>query len=120
MARSIAFPIRLDKRNGSLELSDGNQRVKEQILEILTTRYLGRILRPSFGTEEFIFTSISDPGVVSTKVKFALDNYLSDNINTKVQSRLFSSGRVELDIEFFDSNTNIRGNLTTDFNLNAL
>ena len=120
MSKSIAFPIRFQSGTGSLALSSGNQRTKEQIIEILTTRYLGRILRPEFGTEEFIFTSISDPNVVSTKVKFALDTYLSSNIVTEVSSQIFSDGRVELDINFTDSNTNSQGNLQTEFNLASI
>ena len=119
MPRSIAFPIRLDPKTGSLVLSEGNKRTQEQIAEILTTKFLSRILRPSFGTEEYLFTSISDPMVISSKVKFALDTYLSSNIQTNVDSKLFNNGKVELTIESFDANTNNKGNLQTEFSLNA-
>ena len=117
MPRSIAFPIRLDKDRGTLELSAGNKRTQEQILEILTTKYLERVLRPSFGTEEYIFTSVSDPSVISTKIKFALDTYLSSNISTKVSSKLNSNGLLELKIDFTDTSTGSRGNLETEFSV---
>lgn len=117
MATSISFPITLNPLTGSLRISSGDQRIQEQILEILSTKFLERVLRPEFGTEEYLFSSISDPGAISSKVKFTLDTYLSDNIVTTVTSQIFSSGTVELKITFFDSSTGIRGNLVTNFNL---
>lgn len=120
MPNSIAFPIRLNNKTGSVVLSSGNQRTQEQILEILTTKYLERVLRPSFGTDEYLFTAVSDPGVISTKIKSALDNYLSPNIQTTVSSKLFNSGRVELTVDYLDTSTNISGNLNTEFDLNFI
>lgn len=115
MSRSIAFPIRLDPKTQTLAVSSGNKRTEESILEVLTTDFLGRVLRPSFGTDNFIFTAISDPGVISSKIKFALDTYLSKNIITAVYSSYDQNGGVSVDINWFDSSTSNQGNVKKVF-----
>ena len=113
---AISFPIRVNPGTGTLVLSAGRTRIEEQIQEILNTRFLERVLRPEFGTEEYLFTSINNPELIATKIQFSLKTYLSANIVTRTEARLDNSGKVTVTITYTDTSNNQQGNLTSSFN----
>lgn len=115
MPTSLKFPIQLDPGSGSLKLSTGPDRVREQILEILTTDFFSRVLRPEFGSETFLFQALTNPEVLASRVQFSLRKYLSVNIETNVSAKITSAGKVELEIRYFDSSTSQQGNVRTEF-----
>lgn len=114
MTVGLTFPIQLDPQNGSLKLSTGTQRIQEQILEILTTDFLSRVLRPEFGSEQFLFQSLTNPEVLAARVQFSLRRYLSVNIVINVTARITVAGTVKLNIRFFDNSTSQQGNVRTE------
>lgn len=55
----LKYPLELDG-NGSLVVSYGYERVAQQIVEVLETRFAERVLRPFLGTPEILFETISE------------------------------------------------------------
>ena len=95
----LSFPIRLTP-GGKMALSSGTVRIQEQILEILSTAYLSRVLVPDFGADELLFTPVTDPALIRAKIKFALDKFLDSTIETTVTVKTDYQGKVEVNIKF--------------------
>ncbi|MGL6345191.1 MAG: hypothetical protein ACRC80_39325, partial [Waterburya sp.] len=85
------------------------------ISQFRLTRYLDRIMRPTFGNEEYIFTALSSPNLVASKIQFSLDTYLSSNIKTNVKVENFHNGKLKLVIDFRDESRGVVGNVSREF-----
>jgi len=63
--RGLKYPLELDG-NGSLVVSSGYDRIAEQIIETLETRFSERVYRPYMGTPELMFETISESLLANT------------------------------------------------------
>jgi phage baseplate assembly protein W len=54
----LTFPLKI--RNGTLDISSNDDRVRQQILEVLQTSVGERVYRQFFGTPNLVFESISE------------------------------------------------------------
>ena len=111
MPTSFAYPIRLAPGTGGLALSSGQQRVNEQIQEVLSTRFLERVLAPSFGSEDYLFSSLSSTSVISSRIGFVLRQGLSENIEVNVLVQGSDNGVLDINIKWLDTSENLQGNL---------
>lgn len=112
MAR-ISFPLRIDNQTGGLAISTGGQAVQEQILEILTTPLLSRVLRPEFGSDNYLFDALTDANLIASRLRLILKNNLSANIVTEVKVTADENGKLDIDIKWTDTSTQQFGNVTT-------
>lgn len=67
----LSYPLRLDG-NGGLTVSVGDQRITEQVTEVLETQIGERVWRQFFGMPDVLFESISED-ILSNMIKKQLE-----------------------------------------------
>jgi phage baseplate assembly protein W len=92
--QGLKYPLELDGQGG-LKLSSGYDRIGEQILEVLETRFGERIYRPFFGTPEVIFESI-DEYVLAQTIRSQLLGFLPAVPNIDVKVALSEDGNAQV------------------------
>jgi len=86
--RGLTFPLTIE--NGSLKVSQNEDRIVEQILEVLQTSAGERIYRQFFGMPNLIFESISE-SVLEARVERQLQREIKANnivFRVKIRSTL--------------------------------
>lgn len=88
--RGLSYPLRLDNKGG-LKVSTDAKRIREQILEIITTKTGERVFRNEFGTDYFTFNSVTK-GQIETSLTTSLQSQLSPDVGIKVNVDADDSG----------------------------
>jgi phage baseplate assembly protein W len=84
--RGLTFPLQIE--NGTLKISTGEDRIVEQILEVLQTSVGERVYRQFFGLPNLVFESISE-SVLERRIERQLQQEVKANniiFKTKVRS----------------------------------
>ena len=84
--RGLTFPLQIE--NGTLKVSTGEDRIVEQILEVLQTSVGERVYRQFFGLPNLVFESISE-SVLERRIERQLQQEIKANnivFSTKVRS----------------------------------
>ena len=110
----FSYPLKLNK-NGGLSISVGNDRIFEQIIEILDTAIGERIYRPSFGCPNIIFQSIQSVDLILIQIEQLLrsslpSNYVSDIAVFRRNSNIIE-GVIELEVTYVYIPTNKKQSL---------
>jgi phage baseplate assembly protein W len=92
--QGLKYPLELDGKGG-LKLSSGYDRIGEQILEVLGTRYGERIYRPFFGIPEVLFESIDEYSLAQT-IRAQLRAFLPAVPNIDVKVSLTEDGSAQV------------------------
>jgi len=74
--QGLTYPLEIS--NGGLKISANDDRVFEQIVEVLETRVGERIMRQFFGTPDLIFESFSEDLVRNRLIKQITESILVD------------------------------------------
>lgn len=83
--RGLSFPLTIE--NGSLKVSQNEDRVVEQILEVLQTSVGERVYRQFFGMPNLVFESISE-SILEARVERQLQReIIADNVVFRVKIR---------------------------------
>jgi hypothetical protein len=90
-----SFPPQFDSRTGELEMSAGEEDIRESLKILLTTRIGERIIQPEYGCDltDFIFESLN----MTTKT------YIRDLVETAI---LYYEPRIDLQQLDFEVNDN--------------
>lgn len=88
--RGLSYPLRLNG-SGGLSISSDVDRLREQIMEILTTRFFERVMRNEFGTDYFIFESPAK-GAIEASLNQALQSQLDSEIEFAITVEPDESG----------------------------
>jgi hypothetical protein len=67
--RGISYPLQI--KNGTLAVSDDLDLVSEHVLSVVQTRWYERVMRASYGTDDFIFQVIN-PSVINSQLQMAV------------------------------------------------
>lgn len=96
----ISYPFRLDG-NGGLRVSIGDDRIAEQITEVLETQIGERIWRPFFGMPDVLFESISED-ILANMIKKQLMRSISSTaaIDFKVDVQADESGEMYIGVSY--------------------
>ena len=82
----LKYPLEVDS-NGSLVVSCGYERISQQILETLETRFSERVYRPYMGTPELVFETISESVLAQTlkaQILYSVPLLSSDSLRVRV------------------------------------
>ena len=90
--RGLTFPLQIE--NGSLKISFGEDRIVEQILEVLQTSVGERVYRQFFGLPNLVFESISE-SILESRIERQLQQEIkANNIVFRVKVRSSSPEQV--------------------------
>lgn len=92
--QGLKYPLELDG-NGGLKLSSGYDRIGEQILEVLETRFGERVYRPYFGIQEVLFETV-DEYALAQSIKSQLQAFLPAVPNIEVRVSLSEDGGAQI------------------------
>jgi hypothetical protein len=67
--RGISYPLQI--QNGTLAVSDDLDLVSEHVLSVVQTRWYERVMRASYGTDDFIF-QVVNPSVINSQLQMAV------------------------------------------------
>ncbi|MDF5718219.1 MAG: hypothetical protein PUP93_31215 [Rhizonema sp. NSF051] len=96
---TLQYP--LGASQGRLLLSQESNIEKDAIFSVLETRPHERIMRPlSYGTEDYIFESITSQSLIPIRVQSALRNQIANLGSVQVTGAVSDSGVQTLDIEW--------------------
>lgn len=73
--RGIAYPLAI--ANGSLVLATDTDLIKGHIISVLETEPLERVMRPGYGTPDFLFNAVQDIHLIAQYVRQALEREIA-------------------------------------------
>lgn len=88
--KGLSYPLQLDG-NGGIKTSSNNQRLSEQIVEVLDTRIGERVYRQFFGVPETVFETISED-VLSQIIKKQIKEAVPFNVELDVSVEISEAG----------------------------
>lgn len=94
--RGIRYPLTLS--NGGLAVSEDIDLVKEAIFSVLETRPGERIMRFSYGTYDYIFDTVKDPGVICEQIRISLRTQIPEIDQLEVTGKIDESGVMQVQI----------------------
>jgi phage baseplate assembly protein W len=100
--RGFTYPLQIE--NGTLMLSEDLDLVREAIYSVLETRYYERVMRPSYGTPDYIFTAVYSSAVICDQVYQALDTQIPDVTSWKVDGAIDDTGTFVMTIDYMVDN----------------
>ncbi|RCJ20122.1 hypothetical protein A6S26_05220 [Nostoc sp. ATCC 43529] len=74
--RGLAYPLQVF--NGSLKLSEDFNCIRDAIFAVLEVRPGELVMRQNFGCPDFIFDAVTQPQVVLSRIKVALEEQIPD------------------------------------------
>jgi Baseplate wedge protein gp25 len=74
--RTLAYPLTV--KNGSLVVSEDFDTIRDAIFSVLETRPGERIMRPKFGSPDFVFDAVQHPSAVLSRIQVALEEQIPD------------------------------------------
>ena len=96
---TLQYP--LSASQGRLLLSQDSNIERDAIFSVLETRPHERVMRPlSYGTEDYIFSSIASNSLIPTRVQSALRNQIANLASVQVTGDVSDSGVQTLSIEW--------------------
>lgn len=121
LGSGVRFPYSFS--GGALELSEGEQSIRESILLILRTRPGERVMRPDFGCglSELLFAenNSTTASLMQTTVEEALLEFEPriDLQEVRVNPDAFEENRLNIEIDYIIRTANRRANLVYPFYL---
>jgi phage baseplate assembly protein W len=76
IVQGISFPLTLDSVRGTLKLSSGADLVRDKIISFLKTEPLERVMRPEYGTQNYLFESAPSIEVIASEIERRLISYI--------------------------------------------
>lgn len=93
--KSISFPLSIV--NGKLAVASGAELYKGHILSWLQTFPRERVMRPSYGMQDYLFETQSDLSLITTSIQSGLNSYVPD-VDLEVQGSINDQGQTEINI----------------------
>lgn len=97
LIKGIAYPLQIDPIQGNLVVKEDEALIKDHIFSVLETRPLERVMRPAYGTPEYIFDTVQSMTAIARKV----ENKLRESIpqaEFRVTGKLGTEGEGTLTI----------------------
>jgi hypothetical protein len=94
--RSLAYPLKLSA-NGGLSLAEDFDVYRNAIFQILETLPYERVMQPTYGTPNYVFTTVSAIGVVTERIRISLRTQLPA-VEFDVTGTLTDDGDVNITI----------------------
>lgn len=124
LGRGWEFPIEVDKATGRIEMSEGEDDIKESIRIILGTSKGERLMRPEFGCElsNFVFgiTDVTTLKLLEKKIKDSITVWEPRVGDVSVKADLDGEvpGKLNISISYIVRLTNNLFNLVYPFYIN--
>jgi phage baseplate assembly protein W len=93
--KGIIFPLTIS--NGKLAVASEAELYKGYILSWLQTFPRERVMRPSYGMQDYLFETHSDLSLITTSIKSGLNRYVPE-IDLDVQGSINDQGQTEINI----------------------
>lgn len=74
--RTLAYPLAV--KNGSLALSEDFDTIRDAIFSVLECRPGERVMKPRFGSPDFVFDAVQHPQAVLSRIQTALEEQIPD------------------------------------------
>lgn len=74
--QGISFPLALDATRGTLKLSSDADLVRDKIISFLKTEPLERVMRPEYGTENYLFEAAPSIEVIAAEIERRLISFI--------------------------------------------
>lgn len=97
LIRGITYPLTI--KNGSLQLSQDIDTIRDAIFAVLEVRPGELIMRPSFGCPDFVFESVQNPQIVLSRIKVALEEQIPD-VEFDLSGDINSDGALQVRINW--------------------
>ena len=116
-----AFPVKINRQQGSFSVSQYEENIKESIRLILETDKGERVMRPDFGCgiRNFVFESVnaSAIGQMESSILDALQRWEPriNVLNVNVTSNDIDSGKLVINIQYVVIKTNNEFNMVYPF-----
>ena len=95
--RGLSYPLTLS--NGGLWLSEDDQLKRDAVISVLQTRPYERVMRPSYGTPDYVFDAPPSAAVVASQIQMALDNQVT-GCTFAVEAEAADTGDFTLTIQY--------------------
>jgi phage baseplate assembly protein W len=95
--RGLAYPLTLS--NGGLWLSEDAELKRDAVISVLQTRPYERVMRPAYGTPDYVFEAPPSAAVVASQIQMALDNQVT-GCTFAVEAEAADSGDFTLSIQY--------------------
>lgn len=96
--RGFSYPLRIEE--GSLGLSEDSDLIREAIFSVLETRWFERVMRPSYGTPDYVFESVRDTSAIAEQILQALETQIEGVSSWKVSGTIDDSGVLRIAIDY--------------------
>lgn len=93
------YPLTSDGQ-GSLCLSRDEDLVAESIYSVLETRPGERIMRPNYGTPDYLFESVNAISIQTGRIEAALTDQIADPDRFQVSGTYEEEGIIAIDIRY--------------------
>jgi len=93
--KGIKFPLTIS--NGRLTVVEDAELYKGHILSWLQTFPRERVMRPSYGMQDYLFETTNDLSLIITNIKSGLNKYVPE-VDLDVQGFINDQGQIEINI----------------------
>lgn len=94
---SLSYPLQI--KDGGLQVSTDYDVIREAIYSVLETRPYERVMQPTYGTPDFIFSTYTNSSIVAEMVRIQLEEQLS-GVEFEVTGSIDDSGTSRLSIQW--------------------
>ena len=95
--RGLTYPLGL--ANGGLELSEDVALKRDAVISVLQTRPYERVMRPTYGTPDYVFEAPPSAEVVASQVQLALENQVT-GCTFAVEAQAADTGDFTLTVQY--------------------
>jgi len=94
---SLSYPLQI--KDGGLQVSSDVDVIRESIYSVLETRPYERVMRPNYGTPDFIFDSYNNNRIVAELTRIQLERQLP-GVDFEVTGTIDDTGTARLTIQW--------------------
>ena len=95
--RGLAYPLALV--NGGLALATDAELKRGEVISVLQTRPFERVMRPTYGTPDYVFDSVPVPAAVAGQIQSALENQV-DGVTFALEGDIDEAGDYGLTVAY--------------------
>lgn len=95
--RGLRYPVAL--ANGGLALSEDGDLKRDAIISVLQTRPYERVMRPDYGTPDYVFDAPPSAAVIASQIQLALENQVT-GVEFAVEAEATEAGDLLLSVPY--------------------
>jgi hypothetical protein len=99
LRRGIAYPLTVTA-NGRLLLHEDLDLLRDRIIAVLETRPFEMVLRPGFGTPNFVFEAGINPGLIIENIRQQLETQITEVDDWNIGGVMTDDGAMLISIQW--------------------